>query len=134
MLNTLPSLLCAPFPFTIYACLSAKEWDDIKDDVGAKYDDWIGSDCIACAREIGGGSIVCINADEEVDLPQLAGIVAHECQHSIQSLWKHIGESNPSPELEAYTIQSMVTFIHSQIILRQEKVTGKDDEMATGTQ
>lgn len=36
---------------------------------------------------------------------QIAGLIAHEATHVAQSLWEHIGETNPSRETEAYFIQ-----------------------------
>lgn len=37
----------------------------------------------------------------------LAGIVAHECTHIAQYLWKQIGEDEPGTEAEAYLIGNM---------------------------
>ena len=52
--------------------------------------------------------IITVNC-EGMDNCVRVGIIAHECVHVFQELIERIGENVPSPEFEAYTIQSMVT-------------------------
>ncbi len=124
---------CSPFPFVLYACLSQEEWDDVKDEVSAKYDDWISDGAAALHRGMGGASIVCVNPnDEDVDEGTLIGYIVHECVHAFQQLCSHINEDKPSTEFQSYQIQAMVEFVHKVVVDRND--LENDEEVGRGTQ
>lgn len=51
--------------------------------------------------------IVCMAGHEDRDPIEVAGLLVHEAVHVWQQYAKHIGESNPGDEQEAYAIQSI---------------------------
>lgn len=51
--------------------------------------------------------IVCVHPDTNRDQVEVAGLLVHEAVHIWQEARALIGESNPSPEFEAYAIQSI---------------------------
>lgn len=44
----------------------------------------------------------------QFSVSQIAGLIAHECQHAWQIIRSEIGEDQPSSEFEAYVIQALV--------------------------
>jgi len=58
-----------------------------------------------------GGELTCIVAmasDLDRTDPEVIGLIAHECMHIVQELWKFIGETNPGDETEAYLLGYLV--------------------------
>lgn len=51
--------------------------------------------------------VVCVANFEKKSPPQIAGLLAHEATHIWQQIKDDYGERNPSPEFEAYSIQSI---------------------------
>ncbi|GAA0809516.1 hypothetical protein [Cupriavidus gilardii] len=51
--------------------------------------------------------IVCIHPDKDRDQIEIAGLLVHEAVHIWQETRDLIGERNPSPEFEAYAVQSI---------------------------
>lgn len=42
-------------------------------------------------------------------LPDIAGIIAHECEHALQWVYERISEEHAGEEASSYTLQYMVT-------------------------
>lgn len=59
------------------------------------------------AKDGGLVCIVCLNVDESKTLNQIHGLLVHEAVHVWQNFTASIGESNPSWEFEAYSIQGI---------------------------
>jgi hypothetical protein len=62
-------------------------------------------------------AIVCMNLDNDATNAQLSAMIAHEAVHVFQYILECIGETDPSVEFEAYSIQ-MIT---QQLILEYER-------------
>jgi len=60
----------------------------------------------ACTNPMGFCCIVCVSK-KGLNRLELYGVLVHEAVHVWQSIRDHIGESKPSPEFEAYSIQSI---------------------------
>lgn len=45
---------------------------------------------------------------KDFSVSQVAGLIAHECQHAWRHIKKITGEKKPSPEFEAYVLQALV--------------------------
>ena len=54
-----------------------------------------------------GIAIVCIKPSPHVDEIQVIGLLIHEAVHVWQDIKKDMGEYDPSPEFEAYSIQNI---------------------------
>lgn len=52
-------------------------------------------------------AVVCINMENAPSWVQLAGLIVHEATHIWQEAKSLIGEPNPSPEFDAYSMQSI---------------------------
>ena len=52
--------------------------------------------------------IVCIRGYEDKSPSQIAALICHEAVHVWQQIRQALGEDNPSPEFEAYSIQSIM--------------------------
>lgn len=59
--------------------------------------------------------IITINKRSEVTQAQVAGLVAHEAVHAFDFICKDIGETDPSSEFKAYTIQHITQFVLEKI-------------------
>lgn len=64
--------------------------------------------------------VVCLRNFEDKSLEQQVGLLAHEAMHIWQQIKHAYGEANPSPEFEAYSVQSLVQVLLSEF-LRQTK-------------
>lgn len=53
------------------------------------------------------GAIVCVKKSPKRDLIELHGLLVHEAVHIWQEIRENIGETKPSSEFEAYSIQSI---------------------------
>ena len=56
---------------------------------------------------VGLAAIVCLYVDKTKTIHQINALLVHESVHLWQAVKESIGEKNPSPEFEAYAIQSM---------------------------
>ena len=66
--------------------------------------------CAAChffSCDVGRIAIVCIRKDKTKDKHQHNALLVHEAVHVWQEVKNAIGEKSPSPEFEAYAIQSI---------------------------
>lgn len=67
-----------------------------------------------------GGDVILITVAKrarEYSMPQVAGMIAHECMHAFRHIKQIIGEAEPSSEFEAYVMQSLVQhsmFAHAE--------------------
>jgi hypothetical protein len=52
--------------------------------------------------------IVCIGNVENYTKAEVYALITHEAMHVWQSFCDYIGEDSPSPEFEAYSVQSLV--------------------------
>lgn len=52
-------------------------------------------------------AVVCLRHRDDVDGVQIASLLVHEAVHVWQEFRARIGESEPSPEFEAYSIQAI---------------------------
>jgi hypothetical protein len=73
-----------------------------------------------------GSSITCIVCVKLKDIKkrpicEVANILVHEAVHVWQQHHSNIGESNPSPEFEAYSIQSIFTTLFTEALERRNK-------------
>ena len=69
--------------------------------------------------------VVCLRNFEDKSLEQQIGLIAHEAVHIWQQTRNDYGETNPSPEFEAYSIQSLAQTLMSEF-LRQTKIPKKE--------
>ncbi len=58
-------------------------------------------------KDIGLCAIVCIKASKSWTTAGLHGLIVHEAVHIWQFVCKELGERNPGPEFEAYSIQAI---------------------------
>lgn len=58
-------------------------------------------------KDIGLAAVVCIPKVKGKTIHQINALIVHEAVHVWQDVKDSIGEKNPSPEFEAYAIQSM---------------------------
>lgn len=65
--------------------------------------------------------IVCIRLKEGVEYQQVCSLLVHEAVHVWQRFCENIGESEPSSEFEAYSIQ----WISQQLFYALEDLRGK---------
>ena len=52
-------------------------------------------------------AIVCLKLPENISPTQTIGLLVHEAVHIFQQIKAYIGEGSPSPEFEAYSIQTI---------------------------
>jgi hypothetical protein len=50
-------------------------------------------------------TVFCMRVRDETTVVEFAGLVVHECVHIWQEICERLGESHPSREFEAYSIQ-----------------------------
>lgn len=116
------------FPFNIGFVADAKDWDKVCKYLGvtdAPYCPHSGQ-CSELVNEDGDLCIIiCIKEWDTRSWAEIAGIVAHECSHALETLMRHIGEANPSSEFAAYTIQSFVQDIIECIEDERKKLKKK---------
>ena len=63
--------------------------------------------CHFFSCDVGRVAIVCLRKDKTKDKHQHNALIVHEAVHVWQEVKDAIGERNPSPEFEAYAIQSI---------------------------
>lgn len=80
----------------------------------------IGGDatCHTTTTDNGNYAFVCIELEKvkSVAFEKIIGLVVHECVHAWQFIRKSIGEEEPSPEFEAYVVQSLVQFCMNYVL------------------
>lgn len=112
------------FPFNIGFIADAKSWDKFSGKflkLEESYPDTAGR--CQMLKDENGHLLIIITIQEWEERPiyEIAGLVAHECSHALDFLCEHIGESTPSEEFAAYTIQSFVTDIMEVIVTKRNK-------------
>lgn len=135
----LPSFHCQPFPFHVYLCLSEDEWDEVKGSINCTHEHWTYTGA-ACCRSVPNGVVISLDykiAPDETEM-RIFGHAVHECVHAFQALCELIGETNPSDEFEAYTIQHMAMMVVEACQERRsaddEKQSDFESKLASGTQ
>jgi hypothetical protein len=68
---------------------------------------WLEDSDGGCTHHFENGSVVCVAPNP--DGIRVASILCHESVHIFQELCDDMGEDAPSPEFEAYTIDSIFT-------------------------
>ena len=58
--------------------------------------------------------VVCLRNFEDKSVEQQVGLLAHEAVHIWQQVKADYGEATPSPEFEAYSIQSLVQLLFAE--------------------
>ena len=91
-------------------CTSQKEFDRISKHLGTEKDVWLADNHDACVHTFENKSkvscVVCIELTAENPL-EVASILVHEATHVKQKMMARIGETAPSKEFEAYTMQNI---------------------------
>ena len=64
--------------------------------------------------------IVCIRRNRKHTKEEIIGLIIHESVHVWQSIKEIIGETNPSPEFEAYSIQTIAQKLITAYNKREE--------------
>ena len=70
--------------------------------------------CHFFSCDVGRIAIVCIRKDKTKDVHQHNALIVHEAVHVWQEVKDAIGEKNPSPEFEAYAIQSIAQVLMTE--------------------
>lgn len=104
-----------PYPMIVIFCPNSKSWARaMTKHIGPSYREaYPSSDGRASYfptyQALGSNpvAIITANMNAPVDTPVLNAIAVHECVHVFQFLCGYIGESDPSAEFEAYTIQAL---------------------------
>lgn len=66
-------------------------------------------------------AIVCIHADKDKTIAQIAALLAHEAMHIWRYTLKHYGEKKPSFEFEAYAVQSLTQRLVEEYVRQTAK-------------
>lgn len=115
------------FPFTIGFVPTAKGWDKVCKHLNMKesppYCPHAGS-CSKLEHSENGQLciLICVTQWDTRSWADIAGIVAHECTHAFEFMCEHVGEQDPSPEFNAYGVQSFVTEVMQAIEIEREKL------------
>ena len=60
-------------------------------------------------------AIICLGSCENLELAQIAALIAHEATHVAQRLWQQVGERDVGDETEAYFVQFVTQRCLSEI-------------------
>jgi hypothetical protein len=82
--------------------LPKEKWPSFlnNDHCGGTLHEFISSNGTLCA-------IICIEVKEEHNIAQIHALLVHEAMHLWRWIREHLGENDPSIELEAYAVQSL---------------------------
>ncbi len=115
-------LVCAPH---LILCGSEEEYLEVMKYLKCKYfDRWLTPGCHGKTHTLESGSkvtcIVCIdfNDAKKETLSCVIGLLVHEAVHVWEVLCDHIGESKPSSEFQAYSIQIIAQRLISDFLER----------------
>jgi len=104
------SLINSPFKYSL--CTSESMFQRELKRLGMPPDDWISNSHSSATAHIFNGNdtigpwvIVCIRDARNKDPIVVAGLLVHEAVHIWQQIRENIGETNPSAEFEAYSVQ-----------------------------
>jgi hypothetical protein len=104
------TILTGPY---LSLALSQKEFDSLTAPLGVPWAPWVpvGTTGNACVHEYSRDGrqccIVCLNPSDGASGTLIAALLVHEAVHVKQALMRDLGETNPSSEFEAYTVQAI---------------------------
>jgi hypothetical protein len=98
------------FPVHFGFCPDKKAWNREMKRMGVKSEPYPKSDGRCVTFESSGKVCAIVTVSKQVDGKDsngVVGLIIHEAVHVWQLIRENIGESNPSPEFEAYAIQAI---------------------------
>ncbi len=114
-----------------FLCLCTTEAEFLKElkrtKSPAPWPKWIEDDAFATTHYIMTGkgnraTIVCMT-DKKMDGIPAASLLVHEAVHVVQEYFRHIGEDQPSIEMQAYAIQEVAAqlmFAYSDTLFKEK--------------
>jgi phospholipid N-methyltransferase len=114
-----------------FLCLCTTEAEFLKElkrtKSPAPWPKWIEDDAFATTHYIVTGkgnraTIVCMT-DKKMDGIPAASLLVHEAVHVVQEYFRHIGEDQPSIEMQAYAIQEVAAqlmFAYSDTLFKEK--------------
>ena len=114
-----------------FLCLCTTEAEFLKElkrtKSPAPWPKWIEDDAFATTHYIMTGkgnraTIVCMT-DKKMDGIPAASLLVHEAVHVVQEFFRHIGEDQPSIEMQAYAIQEVAAqlmFAYSDTLFKEK--------------
>ena len=113
------------FPYSFALAVGKEQKDVFLKKIGCDNIPAPKSTSLATANNISGswyGTLVTIHDATSISGFKIVEILIHEAVHVYQNLIKHIGESHPSTEFDAYTVHH----ISMELIADFERITGRE--------